>query len=81
MARAVETGMSRRAGEAIPRAGVDEKAMRRGHRYLSIMTDVTRSRVIDLIEGRDKESDGKTLGKTHSDATRRQLSRNSYPGL
>ena len=75
MARAVERGMSRRAGEAIPHAGVDEKAMRRGHRYVSIMTDITRGRVIDLIEGRDKEVGWKALGETHSDTTRQRRCR------
>jgi transposase len=63
MARAVERGMSRRAQDAIPHAGCDEKAMRRGHRYVSIMTDIARGRVVDLVEGRTKESAGELWRK------------------
>lgn len=58
MARAVERGMLRRAEEVIPHVGCDEKAIRRGHRYVSIMTDIARGRIVDLVEGRSKESAG-----------------------
>ena len=53
MERAVKRGLARRDKAPIAHVGVDEKAMRRGHRYVSILTDITRGRVIDLVEGRD----------------------------
>lgn len=53
MNRAVKRGLARRKTTSIPHVGVDEKAMRRGHRYVSILTDIGRGRVIDLVEGRD----------------------------
>ena len=35
MERAVKRGLKRRQAEAIPRLGVDEKAFRKGHKYLT----------------------------------------------
>lgn len=53
MDRAVRRGLARRDERPIPHVGVDEKAMRRGHRYVSILTDIRQGRVLDLVEGRD----------------------------
>ncbi len=44
--------MSRRIEDDIPHAEVDEEATLRGHSYVSIMTDIVRGRVVDLVEGR-----------------------------
>ena len=54
MGRAVARGLARRGEEQISHAGIDEKVMRRGHRYVSVLTDIGRGRVVDLVEGRDK---------------------------
>lgn len=53
MDKAVKRGLARRDKAPLPHVGVDEKAMRRGHCYVSILTDITGGRVIDLVEGRD----------------------------
>ena len=59
MARAVERGMAKREEEQIKHIGLDEKAMRKGHRYVSILNDISCGVVIDLVEGRDGEAAGK----------------------
>lgn len=52
MVSAVARGMLRRAEEDIPYLGLDEKSSERGHRYVSILTDIERSRVLDLVPER-----------------------------
>lgn len=53
--RAVERGVSRRDLEGVKHVGVDEKSFRRGQDYVSVMTDLTERRVIDVVEGRTGE--------------------------
>lgn len=52
MEKAVERGLLRREDEPITKVGVDEKSFRRGHVYASILNDLDRNRVWDLVEGR-----------------------------
>lgn len=54
--RAVERGLSRRELEEVPFLGVDEKSFGRGHDYVSVLTDVEGSRVLEVVAGRDTES-------------------------
>jgi len=56
MERAVSRGLARREKSDIPHIGLDEKAMRRGHRYVSVMTDIDKGVVVDLVEGRTMEA-------------------------
>ena len=56
MERAVERGLARRKAEEIPQLGVDEKAFRKGHKYLTIVNDLKRSRVLYVAEGREQSS-------------------------
>jgi transposase len=63
MLSAVEQGMLRRAEEEIPYLGIDEKSSERGHSYATILTDIDRSRVLDLIAERKLEA-AKTLLET-----------------
>lgn len=63
MARAVERGMLRREEDDIPHAGIDEKSTERGHRYASILTDISRSRVLDVVPGRSLEAAETLLGR------------------
>src|SRR3989344_560875 len=62
-ARAVERGLARRTEEVIRYAGIDEKSFLKGHRYASLMTDLDRGRVLDVVQDRTKES-AQTLIKT-----------------
>ena len=56
MERAVERGLARRQAEAIPQLGVDEKAFRKGHKYLTLVNDLRRNRVLYVAEGREQSS-------------------------
>ena len=49
-------GCSRRTEEPVPSLGIDEKSFLKGHQYVTIFTDIRRSRVIEVGKGRDKES-------------------------
>ena len=63
MVSAVEQGMLRRTQEEIAYLGIDEKSSERGHSYATILTDIDRSRVLDLIPQRKLEA-AKTLLET-----------------
>jgi transposase len=56
MERAVERGLARRQAEEIPQLGVDEKAFRKGHKYLTLVNDLTRLRVLYVAEDREQSS-------------------------
>jgi transposase len=56
MVSAVERGMLRRTEEEIAYLGIDEKSSERGHTYASILTDIDRSRVLDLVPERKLEA-------------------------
>jgi transposase len=56
MERAVQRGLSRRQVRVPPRLGIDEKALSKGHRYATLVNDLERGIVVDVAEGRTKES-------------------------
>ncbi len=56
MERAVKRGLERRQAEPVRRLGVDEKAFRKGHHYLTLVNDLTRGRVLYVAEDRKQES-------------------------
>ena len=56
MERAVQRGLERRQLENVEYVGMDEKSFRRGQSYVSIITDLTGARVLDVSEGRDEEA-------------------------
>lgn len=51
--RAVERGLLRRKTEEVRYVGMDEKSFGRGHDYVTVMTDIDRSRVLEVVRGRD----------------------------
>ena len=55
MHRAVERGESRRSLAGIRHISIDEKALKRGHTYATIVSDSDRGVVIDLGQGRTKK--------------------------
>ena len=55
MHRSVQRGLKRRTLDEIPHIGIDEKAIRRGHVYATIVTDSTRGVVLDVGEGKTKK--------------------------
>lgn len=52
--RAVARGLERRESAPVKNLGIDEKSFRKGHNYISLMTDLDRSRVLEVAEGRDE---------------------------
>lgn len=57
--RAVERGQRRKAeqpGDPVTHVGVDEKAFRKGHRYMTVVIDLDRSKVEYVAEDRKAES-------------------------
>ena len=55
-ARAVTRGLARLGREVVTHLGVDEKAIAKGHRYLTVVADLERSLVLYLAENRKQES-------------------------
>ena len=52
MQRAVERGLDKREQTPLELVGIDEKAIRRGHRYVTILSDLVEGKVVDVAEGR-----------------------------
>ena len=66
MQRAVERGLARRERTDIKYMGVDEKAIAKRHRYATLLNDLQRGTVLEVTEGRSKESVEKCLGSVPS---------------
>ena len=72
MERAVERGLACRELESLQYVGIDEKSFRRGHSYVSILTDLTGRRVLEVVEDRTEEAaDG--LWKILTDKQKKQI--------
>lgn len=56
MDRAVARGLRRKKARVIPHLGVDEKAFRKGHQYMTVVCDLDRSTVEHIGEERRVES-------------------------
>ena len=56
MERAVERGFERRKAEVVSHIGVDEKAFRKGHSYVTLVNDLIRGRVLYVAEDRKQSS-------------------------
>ena len=56
MDRAVRRGLARRQAQPVCHLGVDEKAFRKGHKYLTVVNDLVRGRVLYVAEDRKQES-------------------------
>jgi len=70
--RAVARGLARRKAEDLPYLAADEKSFLKGHQYATILTDTTRSRVLDLCQDRKEES-LKNLLESLEDAQRQSV--------
>lgn len=56
MERAVDRGLDRREVEEVAHVGIDEKNFGRGQSYISLLTDLDGSRILEVTEGRTEES-------------------------
>jgi transposase len=56
MQRAVRRGLERRAPELPAQLSVDEKAFRRGHDYVTVISDPATKTVLHVADGRTRES-------------------------
>lgn len=56
MRRAVERGLERRQLEGLKYLGMDEKSFKRGQSYITLLTDLEQSRVLDVVEERTTEA-------------------------
>lgn len=56
MERAVRRGLARRREEDVPYLGVDEKSFRKGHKYLTVVNDLSQGRVLYVAEDRKQSS-------------------------
>jgi transposase len=54
--RAVRRGLDRRKAEPVRYIGVDEKAYKTGHSYLTLVNDLERGRVLFVAEEREEKS-------------------------
>lgn len=58
--RSVDRGLQRRSLDEVQRVGIDEKSFRRAQSYISTLTDLDQSRVLEVVEGRT-ENDADAL--------------------
>lgn len=72
MSRAVDRGLGRRQVETVKHVGIDEKSFGRGQDYVSLMTDLDDSRVLEVVPGRDEEA-ANTLWETLPSAQRESI--------
>ena len=72
MERAVERGLERRELESLDYLGIDEKSFRRGHSYVTLLVDLTGSRVLEVVEERTEEA-ADELWRVLSEAQKEQV--------
>jgi transposase len=72
MERAVERGLQRRSQHPIEHLGLDEKNFGRGHSYVTLLTDVSGGRVLEVAPERTREAAQTALG-TLSPAQRQRV--------
>ena len=72
--RAVKRGLERRQAELVSQIGVDEKAFRKGHSYLTLVNDLIRGHVLYVAEDRKQSSLDGFLGNPDSGTNRRHRS-------
>jgi transposase len=72
MDRAVARGLARRSTAEVVYVGLDEKSFGRGQNYVSVMTDLKASRVLEVVEDRTTEA-AKALWQSLPEAQRTKV--------
>ena len=62
MRRGVERGLERRELEGLKHLGLDEKSFKKGQSYITVLTDLDQSRVLEVVPERTQEAAEKILG-------------------
>lgn len=73
MARAVGRGLERRSLDGVRHVGMDEKSFHKGQSYVSLLTDLDQSRVLDVVEGRTEAAAGALWTNTLSEEQREEV--------
>jgi transposase len=60
--RAVERGLACREDEPVRYLGIDEKSFRKGHKYVSVASDLEAGRVLEVVDGRTEASADELMG-------------------
>ena len=65
MHKAVDRGLNKRdlTQHPVEAISIDEKSYGRGQQYISVLTDATNGRVLDIVQGRLEEDAGRLLQK------------------
>ena len=58
MRRVVERGLERREMDQLKYLGMDENTNKRGYSYITLLSDLEQSRVLDVVEERTVEAAG-----------------------
>lgn len=61
MSRAVSRGLERKKDAPVAQIGIDEKSMKRGHHYMTIVSDLSSGIVLSVVEDRTNDSAIKAL--------------------
>lgn len=72
MDRAVGRGLARRELAAVPEVGLDEKSFGAGQSYIALLSDLQRSRVLEVVEGCDQAA-GQSLWRSLPPEQRAQV--------
>jgi len=72
MKRAVDRGLERRSLDDVQHVGIDEKSFKKGHDYVTVMTDIDGSRVLEVTPERTIEACDK-LWETLPDKQKTQI--------
>lgn len=73
MADAVERGMKNREIKEIPWIGLDEKSFLKGHDYISLLTDIEGSRVLDVVRDSTMEAAERLINKALNEPQREMV--------
>ncbi|MGA8654706.1 MAG: transposase [Chthoniobacterales bacterium] len=71
MERAVQRGLERRQMERVRLVGIDEKSFGRGQDYVSLMSDLEQSRVLDVVPDRTTEACQELWARLGSEQSRK----------
>ncbi len=73
MSRAIERGLSKREEKSLKYLSIDEKSMKKGHKYLTVLSDPETGTVLDVCKDRNKTAVNSLLEETLSFKQRRSI--------